>query len=271
MGIQEEMVNFISTKIYYMWKAHRFITIIIYLTTVLVVKADKKETYSIVNGFFFKNVRPIFNDQGYPKDLQMISIETPEGNRALGFYSPSINISNELKSHSISPASIVEGEELLRRFNDFISREKIKKEKIGKIEKIEVGGFFPDFSAIDIDGKKWTNKDIEGKVMVLNQWFTGCRPCRQEMPELSEWKDEMPDVMFFSSTYESPEVANQVLEKVRFNWIPIVNDTQFFEWVGDMGYPMTIIINKDGKIVAIEYGTSPEKREKLKQTIKSLR
>ena len=252
-------------------KCFRLIATIICLSASLIVNADKKETYFIVNGYFFKNVSQIFNDQGYPKDLQMISIETPEGNRALGYYSPSINISNELKSHSISPASIVEGEELLRRFNDFISREKIKKEKIGKIEKIEVGSFFPDFSAIDIDGKKWTNKDIVGKVMVLNQWFTGCRPCRQEMPELSEWKDEMPDVMFFSSTYESPEVANQVLEKVRFNWIPIVNDTQFFEWVGDMGYPMTIIINKDGKIVAIEYGTSPEKREKLKQTIKSLR
>ena len=119
-------------------------------------------------------------------------------------------------SYSISPDSIPEGKELLRRFNDLVVREKIKKEKIGKIEKIEVGSFFPDFSVIDIDGKKWTNKDVEGKVMVLNQWFTGCRPCRQEMPELSEWKDEMPEVMFFSSTYEAPEVANQVLEKNTF-------------------------------------------------------
>ena len=91
------------------------------------------------------------------------------------------------------------------------------------------------------------------------------------MPELSEWKDEMPDVMFFSSTYETPEVARQVLDKVRFNWIPIVNDTQFCEWVGDRGYPMTIIINKEGKIAMIEFGTSPEKREAIKQTIKSLR
>ena len=252
-------------------RCFRLITIIICLSASLIVNADKKETYSIVNGFFFKNVSPIFKENGYPKDIKTYGIETPEGNRAFGYYSPSVEISNEMISYSISPDSIPEGKELLRRFNDLVVREKIKKEKSGKIEKIEVGGFFPDFSARDIEGKKWTNKDVEGKVMVLNQWFTGCRPCRQEMPELSEWKDEMPDVMFFSSTYESPEVANQVLEKLRFNWIPIVNDTQFFEWVGDMGYPMTIIINKDGKIVAIEYGTSPEKREKLKQTIKSLR
>ena len=254
-----------------MFKALRLITIIVGLTSVLGVKADKKEHLSIVNGYFFKNVSQIFNDQGYPKDLQMFSIETPDGNRALGFYSPTINITNELKSLSISPDSIVEGEELLRRFNDFISREKIKREKGGESEKIEVGDYFPDFSATDIDGKIWSNKDIEGKVMVLNQWFTGCKPCRQEMPELSEWKDEMPDVMFFSSTYETPEIARQVLDKVRFNWIPIVNDTQFCDWVVDRGYPMTIIINKEGKIAMIEFGTSPEKREAIKRTINSLR
>ncbi|MCH5226441.1 MAG: TlpA family protein disulfide reductase [Muribaculaceae bacterium] len=252
-------------------KALRLITIIVGLTLVLGVKADKKEYLSIVNGYFFKNVSQIFNDQGYPKDLQMFSIETPDGNRAFGFYSPTINITNELKSLSISPDSIVEGEELLRRFNDFISREKIKREKGSETTKIEVGDYFPDFLATDIDGKIWSNKDVEGKVMVVNQWFTGCKPCRQEMPELSEWKDEMPDVMFFSSTYETPEVAKQVLDKVRFTWIPIVNDTQFCDWVGDRGYPMTIIIDKEGKIAMIEFGTSPEKREAIKQTIKSLR
>ena len=252
-------------------KSLKIFTIIICLLSVLVVKADKKEFISIVNGYFFKNVSPIFNDQGYPEDLQMFSIETPDGNKTFGYYSPSINITNELKSISISPDSITEGEELLRRFNDFIKRKKIEKERGQISEKIEVGDFFPIFQATDIDGKIWTNKDIEGKVMVLNQWFTGCKPCRQEMPELSEWKDEMPDVMFFSSTYESPEVAIQVLNKVRFNWIPIVNDTQFCEWVGNMGYPMTIIIDKEGKISMIEFGTSPEKREALKQTIRSLR
>ena len=61
---------------------------------------------------------------------------------------------------------------------------------------IKVGDKFSDFSATDITGKRWTNADIEGKITVLNLWFTGCGPCRAEMPELSTWKDEMSDVMF---------------------------------------------------------------------------
>ena len=137
-----------------MLKALRLITIIVGLTTVLVVKSDKKEYLSIVNGYFFKNVSPIFNDRGYPEDLQMFSIETPGGNRALGYYCPSIKITNEIKSLSISPDLIVEGEELLRRFNDFISREKIKREKGSETTKIEVGDNFPDFSATDINGRR---------------------------------------------------------------------------------------------------------------------
>ena len=75
----------------------------------------------------------------------MFSIETPDGNRALGYFSTAIKITNELKAISISPDSIVEGEELLRRFNDFISRERIKREKGWESEKIEVGDFFPVF------------------------------------------------------------------------------------------------------------------------------
>lgn len=63
--------------------------------------------------------------------------------------------------------------------------------------------------------------------MVLNLWFTGCAPCRAEMPILSTWKDEMPDVMFFSSTYEDAEKAKPVLEQQKFNWIPLINDKQF--------------------------------------------
>ena len=34
---------------------------------------------------------------------------------------------------------------------------------------------------------------------------------------------------------------------------------------------MTIVVGKDGKIAQIEYGTTPLQREKLKQTIQSLR
>jgi hypothetical protein len=91
------------------------------------------------------------------------------------------------------------------------------------------------------------------------------------MPELSQWKDEMPDVMFFSATYEDAATARPVLEKVGFNWIPIVNDTQFREWIDSRGYPLTIVVDKTGVITHIEHGTSPLQREVLKRKIQDVR
>ena len=53
--------------------------------------------------------------------------------------------------------------------------------------------------------------------------------------------------------------------------IPIVNDTQFCEWVGDRGYPMTIIIDKEGLDCNDRIWHFSRKKEAIKQTIKSLR
>ena len=44
------------------------------------------------------------------------------------------------------------------------------------------------------------------------------------MPKLS-MENKMPDVMFFSVTYEQPETAHPILECTGFNRIPLVNNT----------------------------------------------
>ena len=248
-------------------KALRLFVLWVVSTFCVFVQAEQSEKITIYNGYFFKEW-PSSIKNNYSTDTQFFAVQTPDGMRALCIYSPSTTLSEELLQYAIPVDSINEGAELLRRYND-------QKDNAFRVDDtkniIKIGDEFPSFSVTDIDGKTWTNADVEGKVMVLNIWFTGCGPCRAEMPELSTWKDEMSDVMFFSSTYEAPEVARQVLDKVRFTWIPIVNDTRFKKWIGSKGYPLTIIVDKLGKIAAFEYGTSPEKRAALKNKIVSLK
>lgn len=225
----------------------------------------------ILNGYFFKELPSAVKNSQTPADIQMFTIETPEGSKAICLYSPSIILSDESLQHAIPVDSVKEGVELLRRYNERNDGKGISLGICADTPEIEVGQQFPAFAATDIDGKTWTDADVNGKVMVLNLWFTGCGPCRAEMPELSTWKDEMPDVMFFSSTYETPEVARQVLDKGTFNWIPLVNDRQFKEWIGGYGYPLTIVVDRNGKIAAFEYGASPEQRATLKKAIETIR
>ena len=62
----------------------------------------------------------------------------------------------------------------------------------------KAGEQFPSFCETDMDGRTWTNDSVRGHVMVLNLWYSGCGPCRAEMPELSTWKEQLPEVMFSS-------------------------------------------------------------------------
>ena len=50
----------------------------------------------------------------------------------------------------------------------------------------------------------------------------------------------------------------------------MINDTQFTEFIGSNGYPMTIVVDKASVITMIEYGTSPTQRTKLKEEIRKL-
>lgn len=254
-------------------KSLRLISLsLIVLLSIITVSAKKSDYSIIVNGLFFKELPSDIKNSSITSEMNMFVIHTPNGARAVCIYVPSIVLSEEATQYAIPIENIPEGKELIRRFNEQKENSSGLDFTMGATEPlIKIGDRFPDFSAIDISGKRWNKADINGKVMVLNLWFTGCGPCRAEMPELSSWKDEMPDVMFFSSTYETPEVARQVLDRVNFNWIPLVNDTQFKKYIGGNGYPLTIVVDKDGKIAAFEYGTSPEQRNSLKNKISELR
>ena len=197
-------------------------------------------------------------------------LSTPSGASAVGF-ELSEPLPDAALQYAIPAEQIPEGESLLEQYGEAKSQGKGTSLSFARETLLEAGSRVPDFSATDLDGRTWTSADVRGRVMVLNLWFTGCGPCRAEMPELSRWKEEMPDVMFFSSTYESAGRARPVLEKQGFNWIPLVGDTQFRKFVGSNGYPVTIVVDKQGIVSRVEYGTSPVQRDALKAAIQALR
>lgn len=225
--------------------------------------SEKPQRIFIIEGLFFNEL-----PADRAKTHSMLSLRTANGTKATGLILTQ-PLSEEARKMAMPQATIPEADILLEMYDERV--EQMKRSFSSQTETLEPGERFPDFKATDIDGRIWTNADVAGKVMVLNCWFTGCGPCLAEMPELSEWKDRMPDVMFFSSTYEKASTAAPVLERREFNWIPIIGDKQFKYYVGVKGYPMTVVVDKTGIIREVEFGTSPEKRERLRQTIESLR
>lgn len=233
------------------------------MTAVALANAAKSKNIYIIDGYFFYEI---------PMDKSMItgmmSIQTANGTKALGLLIKE-PLSEDASEFAIQESEIPEADILLDMYKE--RRNMMSVTSKSREDMIKQGDIFPEFQARDIDGRVWNNKDVEGKVMVLNCWFTGCGPCRAEMQELSGWKNELPDVMFFSSTFEKPEIAKPVIEKTGFNWIHLVNDTQFKVYIGSNGYPLTVVVGKDGIIALTEYGTSPLQRKKIRETIESLR
>lgn len=125
------------------------------------------------------------------------------------------------------------------------------------VEKFIVGKALPDdFAEKDIDGKTWTKEELKGRVTVINVWYSGCGPCRREMPMLSTWKDKYPDVHFVSANFENVDKVKQITEKEGFNWTHIANDTYFTKRVGNEGYPLTIVVDKNGIVRYCKHGAN---------------
>jgi peroxiredoxin len=229
----------------------------------LALSATAADRIIIIDGHFFNEV-PVSADQ----ITGMSAISTPNGSRAMVF-TLSNPLPEEALKYAVSADSVAEAADLLRRAEDA----KVRSIAVAANAEstIKVGDRFPEFSATDIDGHQWSNDDVAGRPMVLNLWFTGCGPCRAEMAELSQWKAEMPDVAFFSATYEDAATARPVIERQGFTWTALVNDKQFSRWIDGHGYPVTIVVDRNGVITHIERGTSPMQREQLKAKISAVR
>lgn len=132
----------------------------------------------------------------------------------------------------------------------------------------KAGEHFPQFSEKDMDGRTWTIDSVRGRVMVLNLWYSGCGPCRAEMPELSTWKEKFPNVMFFSATYHDAEIVKRITDKHHFTWTHLVEAKDMMSWIGTEGFPLTIVVDKQGLVRYSVHGTSEVKRAELLAKIK---
>ena len=110
----------------------------------------------------------------------------------------------------------------------------------------------PEFESNLLNGKKISSNEFKGKVRVLNFWFTGCGPCKQEIPELNELvkKYKSKNVVFLAFALDKDkQLLNKYLKQNPFNYDIIPDSRNIVETYKVSAYPTHIIVNKDGKIV----------------------
>ena len=117
----------------------------------------------------------------------------------------------------------------------------------------------PEFSAVDLEGNTVTN-DIFSKadLTVINFWATYCSPCINEMPELAEWSEAMPDNVQIigivsdvgSEDSDKYATAQQIIEKTGVGFVNIVAAEEFIPVIQKIvGVPTTFFVDSDGNFV----------------------
>ena len=125
-----------------------------------------------------------------------------------------------------------------------------QKSLVGKpAPKIEIDNWiYPKIQVADWKTKQ-IPENLEGKIVVLDFWFTHCAPCVASIPELNSIARKFPEIVFLSVSFEKEEVINNFLNKMVM-YYPVGSDPEkkTIKAFGVNSYPETFLIDKNGII-----------------------
>ena len=118
-------------------------------------------------------------------------------------------------------------------------------------ENFTIGQEIESFTTHDMNGHKIKLKDLRGKVLMLNFWFIGCPPCRQEIPEFNKlvelYKDN-PNVVFLAVALDPRWDIRNFLKTTPFNF-DIIDDGLSIAVIYKIHlFPTSVILDKEGKV-----------------------
>jgi uncharacterized protein (TIGR03435 family) len=121
---------------------------------------------------------------------------------------------------------------------------------VSAFAQIEIGKKAPLISVDEwVDNPHEKFRNIEGKAIVLDFWFTHCAPCVYTIPHLNELvkKHEDDSIVFIAITYENRSEIQKFLSKKTFlSNIGIDSSYTIINAYEVKGYPTTFLIDKDG-------------------------
>jgi thiol-disulfide isomerase/thioredoxin len=121
------------------------------------------------------------------------------------------------------------------------------------------GQLAPDFELQSLDGKNVKLSSYRGKAVLLNFWATWCGPCKIEMPwfiELQkEYGPEGLQIVGVAMDDASNEEIAKFVKEMGVNYPVLLGKEAVGEQYGGVSaLPTSFFIDRDGKIVAREFG-----------------
>tara|TARA_B100001287_G_scaffold86034_1_gene71918 strand:- start:380 stop:847 length:468 start_codon:yes stop_codon:yes gene_type:complete len=153
----------------------------------------------------------------------------------------------------------------------------LSQNEINRGYKVNIGDKLPQITLNMLNGEKWTNKDFENKVVVIQ--FTGswCSVCRKEMPHLEKrvWqKFKNENFLLVGVDIKDSRERADAFVKLTGVTYPVAHDpegTIFSKFTLEgAGVTRNILVNKKGEIVFLTRLFEEEEFESMIAKIKEL-
>ncbi|MBO5464396.1 MAG: TlpA family protein disulfide reductase [Alistipes sp.] len=154
------------------------------------------------------------------------------------------------------------------------SQTQSQNDEIAKTTIVKKGDKAPDFTVEMVDGSKVQLSKLKGKVVLINFWATWCPPCREELKHVQKqiidhFKGK--DFVFLPiSRGEKKEVVEAFRKKMDYTFPMGLDPKQSIYKLYASNYiPRNFLVGKDGKIIYLSVGYTPEEFAEMIATIEA--
>ena len=136
----------------------------------------------------------------------------------------------------------------------------------------------PSFELKNLDGKKVTLKKLlkDNKVVVVDFWQVGCKPCNELLPHLQDYADEFKKkgvavVIISRDTALTQSQVEPFFKSNKYSFPVLLDgDQEVSRRFGVKASPATFVIKPDGKMVLQHFGYKSGQEKEIKETIEGL-
>jgi len=120
----------------------------------------------------------------------------------------------------------------------------------------------PKFNATTLDGEKFTNDSLKGKVVLIQFWATWCRYCRGDQPAVDALVHDFAGqgliVLAVNVGEPKKKVKKYLEDSPRACKIVLTENTNLAAMFAAKSYPFYVLIDKEGNVVDTQNGAGGE-------------